>query len=336
MTAVDPLLISLILGITSAFLGCIVAVIWWVDRYDREPVWLVVAVAAWGGIASPFLVRLCAEPVQWIVSGVSGGSPDPRWLVIGVAPLVEELLKGLGILLVIRLTREFDNPTDGVVYGTAVGLGFAVTENLVYALAGVAQDLTTPVVVGLVVRRTLYTAGVHALSSSAVGAGLGFARLASRRWRAGLWTLLGFLGAVVLHGGWNLAVFAGGPDGGPPPWALIVPLYVVFAAGLGLLLQAEHLVLRRQMAEEVRLGVVPAWAAEVIPYYRRRIRSDWWPSRRERTIIARQLTRLAFRKHALSGADSSSIEGLEIVRLRQKVQRILNPPKDDTDPDELR
>jgi RsiW-degrading membrane proteinase PrsW (M82 family) len=336
MSALDPLLVSLVLGITTAFLGCIVAVIWWVDRYDREPVWLVVAVAAWGGIVSPFLVRLCAEPTQWLVASLSGGSQDPRWLVVGAAPVVEELVKGIGIVLVIRLTREFDNPTDGVVYGTAVGLGFAVTENLVYALAGVAQNLTTPMVIGLVVRRTLFTAGVHALGSSAVGAGLGFARLASKRWRAALWIMLGFVAAVVLHGGWNLAVFAAGSIGAPTPWTVIVPLYLVFAAGLGLLLQAEHVVLRRQMAEEVRLGVLPAWAAEVIPFYRKRIRSDWWPSRRERTIIARQLTRLAFRKHALSSADAASIEGLEIVRLRQKVQRILNPPTDDTDPDELR
>ena len=79
------------------------------------------------------------------------------------------------------------------------------------------------------------------------------------------------------------------------------------------------------MAEEVELDVVPAWVLEVIPYYRRRIRSEWWPSRQERTVLARLLTRLAFRKHAVKRLPvaESQIAGLEIVRLRQRIRAML-------------
>ena len=42
----------------------------------------------------------------------------------------------VGVLLVVAFSSKFDNPTDGVVYGTAAGLGFAVTENVIYGIAG--------------------------------------------------------------------------------------------------------------------------------------------------------------------------------------------------------
>ncbi|MEN8164448.1 MAG: hypothetical protein ABFS37_09990, partial [Acidobacteriota bacterium] len=81
------------------------------------------------------------------------------------------------------------------------------------------------------------------------------------------------------------------------------------------------------LSEEVALGVLPGWAGRVIPYYRRRVRADWWPSRQERIVISRLLTRLAFRKHALAArGDSANIEGLEVVRLRATIQGILGKP----------
>ncbi len=92
--------------------------------------------------------------------------------------------------------------------------------------------------------------------------------------------------------------------------------------GLVGFLRSEQRILVVELAEEVELDVVPAWVAEVIPYYRRRVRSDWWPSRRERTVLARLLTRLAFRKHAvrLLPDEESKLAGLEVVRLRQQIR----------------
>jgi len=90
-------------------------------------------------------------------------------------------------------------------------------------------------------------------------------------------------------------------------------------------LQWEHQILRRELSDEVRLGVLPPWVADTIPYYRRRVRADWWPRRRERTVIARLLTRLAFRKHAVGRLPDreADLAGLEVLRLRQRVRAIL-------------
>ena len=50
-----------------------------------------------------------------------------------VAPLVEESLKGLAVLLIMWLLRaEFDDVRDGIVYGALVGLGFSISEYGLY------------------------------------------------------------------------------------------------------------------------------------------------------------------------------------------------------------
>ena len=49
------------------------------------------------------------------------------------APIVEEVGKGLGLLLLfVTARRAFDGPVDGVVYGALIGAGFALTENIQY------------------------------------------------------------------------------------------------------------------------------------------------------------------------------------------------------------
>lgn len=323
MTAPEPAVVSLSLGVTGVFLAAVVLLVWWVDRYDREPWRLVLSVFLWGMVVAPALVTAAGGMI--VVIGSDAGF---SFLVaFGVAPLVEELAKGLGILLIVMFSQHFDNPTDGLVYGTAVGLGFAVTENLFYGFSS-GPLLNQGEAVSLVLNRTLFTAGVHALASSAVGAGLGFGRTSGRRRRSFGWAVLGLVVAVALHGGWNAAVVNMPSGAGWVFPALILgPLYATFALSFGLMLWAEHRILVRQLSEEVGLGVLPAWAARVVPYYHRRVRSDWWPTRRERIVISRLLTRLAFRKHALAArSDSAILEGLEVVRLRARIQGILGKP----------
>ncbi|MCI0437868.1 MAG: PrsW family glutamic-type intramembrane protease [Chloroflexi bacterium] len=48
---------------------------------------------------------------------------------------IEEFVKFLAVRLVAYRTRYFDEPTDGLVYAAAAGLGFASLENLGYVLA---------------------------------------------------------------------------------------------------------------------------------------------------------------------------------------------------------
>jgi hypothetical protein len=255
----------------------------------------------------------------------------------GVAtPLVEETAKAIGVLLVVLLTRNFDNPTDGFVYGTAVGLGFAVTENYIYGI-GIGATMGVGDLLILVIGRTFLAAGVHGLASATFGGFLGHAVLTRKRWQRAVWAGTGLLAAACLHGAWNVTLTLVGPfapGGGLRAWLVILPvLYAGYILILAVFLHSEHTILKRQLTEEVALSLAPSWVVDVIPYYRRRLRSDWWPLRDERTVISRLLTRIAFRKHALRyiPQPEAAIASLEVVRLRQRLRAILTPTPSDED-----
>ena len=327
------LLAALILS--SFILVGVVAAVWWFDRYDREPLHLVAMEFLWGATVAP----LISVMVFTFFAGLGGDvAPQGNLSLIGISafgPLVEELAKGVGLVLVVLFSSKFDNPTDGVVYGTAVGLGFAVTENVIYGL-GTGMNLDGPREILLLVGgRTLLSAGIHALCSATLGGFLGHALLSRKSIHRAAWSAGGLAVAVALHTAWNVALISAGTfssDGSPRLWLVAVPLlYGFYAATLAAFLRSEHSIIKRQLAEEVDLGVAPPWVLEVIPYYRRRVRGDWWPSRRERTVIARLLTRVAFRKHALRHLprDEATIASLEVVQLRKRVREILGSTPED-------
>lgn len=331
MIVFEPVSLLVSFTLSIALLVVIVGALWWLDRYDREPVSMVVVAYLCGAVLAPLMV---AGVESVLDSCFESSSLDWRWLVFGIAPIAIEIPKAIGLFLVLILTRTFDSPTDGFVYGAAVGSGFAVTGPLVMGIgAGLGPGATPPEagVVGL----ALWMIGFQVLTSSVLGACLGVGRL-SRSWnRRCAWGLIGLAGAVLVHGAlsWVGMYFASGPVTGQQ-WALILLMYLAIVAVVGIILLAEGRVLKRQLSEEIGLGVLPPWTAQVIPSYWRRVRSDWWASRRERTVISRLLTRLAFRKEALISprASGTDLEGLEIVRLRERIQKIVSPPKNPISP----
>ena len=319
MTLIDVIALVGALLVSTLLLVAVVAAVWWFDRYDREPLHLVVGVFLWGALAAPVIAVFGSSALA------AGSGSDPTVMAVWIGPLVEEVAKAFGVILVVLLSKEFDNPTDGLVYGTAAGLGFAATENLVYTLAGVGESAIGGTLL-LVFIRTALAAGIHALSSATFGGFLGFAYLSRNRGERLTWLIVGLVGAVVIHAGWNFMLLQMESSDGAVPvarWFVVVPtLYAFYFLGFVGFLRSEQRILGVELAEEVELDVVPAWVVEVIPYYRRRIRSDWWPSRSERTVLARLLTRLAFRKHAVRRLpdEESQLAGLEVVRLRQQIR----------------
>lgn len=121
---------------TIIFISLVVAVapmvamlsfIWWVDRYDREPLRYVFDCFLWGAFGA-FILSIIGSELSLQFFGER--SPEREFAIgsILVAPTVEELMKGL-ILFFLPRYRDFDNVTDGLVYGAAAGLGFGMTEN---------------------------------------------------------------------------------------------------------------------------------------------------------------------------------------------------------------
>jgi hypothetical protein len=78
-------------------------------------------------------------------------------------------------LLLLLFRREFDNVVDGIVYGALVGLGFAMTENIIYFGRAYADGGVVGVGVSFYLR-VMLSGLAHAIYTGTIGAGIGYAR----------------------------------------------------------------------------------------------------------------------------------------------------------------
>src|ERR1700728_3346095 len=114
--------------------------LWLVVTADSRPepprvIWICVFLGALSTLPAA-LIEIWLEKHILIVANSWVGAYARALLFAG---LPEELFKVPIIAAVARRARDFDEPMDGVVYGTAVGLGFAAIENGLY-LAGSGTD----------------------------------------------------------------------------------------------------------------------------------------------------------------------------------------------------
>src|SRR5512142_490693 len=126
------LLVSALFAFVPAFL--MAAFIYWLDRYEKEPLPLLGAAFFWGAVVAAggaFIINTLFGLGIYALTG-SGDVADQATASL-VAPFVEEGLKGLAVLLVFLLFhKEFDSILDGIIYAAITALGFAATENVLY------------------------------------------------------------------------------------------------------------------------------------------------------------------------------------------------------------
>jgi RsiW-degrading membrane proteinase PrsW (M82 family) len=176
-------------------------ILWTVATMDnrREPA-RVVLIAFLLGAASAYLISYLNMPVPGV--SLLGDAPVLQAFlqaVVGVAA-PEEALKLIVLVFFCSRYIAYDHPMEGVVYGAAVGLGFAAYENLFY-LAGNPDYWKT-----LALVRGLFTVPVHGalgviIGIYAVKARFGSATAETRRrgYRTTSY-LTGWAIATVLHG----------------------------------------------------------------------------------------------------------------------------------------
>lgn len=192
----------------ATFLACLVLL----DSYKLVRPRLVLGVMAAGmGVAA----------VAYLVNGVlQQAGVGPVVLTRYVAPVVEEVLKGLVLVALVRAHR-IGFLVDAAILGFAVGTGFALVENLHYLWMYPDAGLGTWVV------RGFGTALMHG-GASALFALLGLG-LAERGWRPAMLAYLpGLLLAAALHSAFNH--FAVSPWLSAAGIVLVLPplLYAVF------------------------------------------------------------------------------------------------------------
>jgi len=167
-TIVQPILQGRALLISGIVLALVPAGIWLLffysqDRFEPEPKRYVAGVFVLGALlASALGIPLTNDlfhvtewlydsPLVQLVGGV---------LVVGFS---QEFLKYAAVRYTLYGSREFDERIDGVIYGTAAGLGYATMLNIHYVVGHAGVDLSVGVI------RITITALAQASFSGIVG-----------------------------------------------------------------------------------------------------------------------------------------------------------------------
>ena len=177
------------------------------EKYQREPWRPLLGTFAAGAVVAVFIAIILSmilfsfykEVVRVYEIVEDSYTLETLVLVCVIAPIVEEAAKGW---VVWRRRSRFIEVEDGLVYGSAAGLGFAATENLFYGLAayivfGAAGFIT------IVLVRSISAVFLHASATAFMGYGFSRSKL------LGSSPIPFFFGAVLLHSAYNFLASLG-------------------------------------------------------------------------------------------------------------------------------
>lgn len=250
--------IGLILGLLAAMIPVplYVVLVLWIDRYEGEPLWMLSTAFFWGALVAAFFAFLFntifGATVSMLAQDPNAGEASAA--VIS-APIVEEIGKSL-ILFIFFFAKkdEFDGIVDGIVYASMAGLGFAMTENILYYGNAAAQSggiLTATVIV-----RGFFAPFSHPLFTSLAGIGLGLARQSNNTAVKLVTPIVGLLMAIFMHSLWNAsAVLGGGAAFFLIYIVVMVPAFLIVLVVIALSLRREGQVVRQFLVTDIEGGL---------------------------------------------------------------------------------
>lgn len=326
LTANNILFYSLAAAIMPVLLYA--GLIYWVDRYEKEPWWLLSAAFLWGAMPAAILALLFnflfSLPAYAFFSEGAAEFTSAGF----VAPVIEESVKAIALIMILIFRRnELDSPLDGIIYGAMVGMGFAMVENVLYYLTAFGEDGAAGWNSLVLIRGVIFGLN-HALYTALTGLGIALARTDRRPLvRLGA-PLLGLGAAITLHALHNVSMFGGtlaaflfGLTFG---WGgVLVTLIIIVLA-----LYQERRWLRHYLLDEVSLGTLTADEYEIIGSAARRNRyrlqllvNDGLAAYRRSGRRFQQCSELAYRKrHHDNFNDPAGLE--DIALLRRSIQEL--------------
>ena len=181
-------------------------VVWTMRRHDRAIMSVLAPAIVWGAVVATSVTLLAQDTLRANALLVGDGGMANAHVIV-LSPILEEALKAVSLLFLLRAVR-LETALEGALLGAGVGLGFAATENLFSFTAAFAEAGMTGWL-GAVATRTALTSVMHACSTAAAGvvAGHWAGRPLFDRWVAG--PLLGYGVAVLVHMGFNGGLLAG-------------------------------------------------------------------------------------------------------------------------------
>ena len=252
-----PLFASIFFGFVPMFMFA--GFINWLDRYEKEPKALLGAAFVWGVLIAgggAYIINTLLGLGVYIVTGSEGATDFATASII--APIVEESLKGLAVLVVFFLFKmEFDSVLDGIIYGAITALGFAAIENVLYIYNYGYQERGWVGLWQLVFIRVILVGWQHPFYTAFTGIGLAVARMNRNALIKFIAIIGGFVFAVTTHAFHNtFGSLIGGIEG------LAIGTFIDWIGWFFMLLFItwmivhERSILKRHLIEEVNNGLI--------------------------------------------------------------------------------
>ncbi len=316
-------------GVTGVALAVPVGVAWWwILRLPQ--LWARVrrsgalTAVAWGAVVATGIYALPSNGALITILGQRVGIDTAQaWGPALVAPFTEEVGKAFAIAMIVVVSREkLRTPMDGALLAGFAGLGFTVTEDILYgfnmAYITFGEHAVISTLVVFFLRAVIFGAVSHVIFSAFVGGGVAWLATGSgaRRFVFGpAFIAIGF----VMHFAWNspllLELWARGI------YILVVPFLVWW--GIHAVRREEHRWFRRTLETPGALGAVPR-------DYLDAVRPTWRQRRKYRKDVVRafgptalasqrrleaELTDLADAVAMGDEADAARLRGLLEARL---------------------
>ncbi|MEU8700668.1 PrsW family intramembrane metalloprotease [Streptomyces sp. NPDC048680] len=149
------------------------------DLFEQHPPLGFAMAFAWGGFAACYLAIPVNSAVQSLSAKLIGPEFTKDWGPALAGPTNEEILKLLGVIVLVMIARtQFRTILSVVVLGAMIGLGFQIVEDLLYSVNTAIQfpytNQVLPVGLMFLVRGVFSGIWSHALYTSVAAFGIGY------------------------------------------------------------------------------------------------------------------------------------------------------------------
>lgn len=327
-------MVALFLAIILSFVPALfyVWVVYAMDRYEQEPLHLLGGVFLWGGLVATLGAIIIGTVVEMGLLLTTGSEAITSFAGTSlVAPLVEESLKGVAVLLIFLLVRhEFDSVLDGIIYASVVALGFAATENVLYLFFAGYQEEGYAGLFVLFALRVILGGWNHAVYTSFIGIGFAITRMSRSLPIKILAPIVGWAIAVFVHSMHNtIATVLGELFGlGGIAVMLITDWFgwlIVFGVIIRAIFHEKHLVtsyLREEVEQQVITPQQYATACSMWGQFRERMRALFSKRYGATRRFFNLCGEIAHKKHQLHTVGEEKGNTARIEKLRAELQEL--------------
>ena len=248
---------ALFLGFVPMFMFA--AFVNWLDRYEKEPKLLLGAAFLWGVVIAgggAYILNTAFGIGIYAITGSEGAAEVGTTSI--VAPIIEEGLKGLAVLVVFLMFRnEFDSVLDGVVYAAVTAMGFAAIENVLYIYRNGYLESGWEGFWVLAFIRVVLVGWMHPFFTAFTGIGLAIARMTRNVLAKFIAIPTGYAIAVVAHAFHNtFSGLIGGVQGLLAGTFVDYLGYAVMLIFIIWMIVYERNILKKNLREELASGMI--------------------------------------------------------------------------------